>query len=81
MNRWLLLGAVLAAAWLPGCCRMCCWQRGGTFANGNCYPPAGYAAPPATYAPPAYVPQAGVATPQPIIQQSYTTPVGPCTCY
>lgn len=87
MNRSLLVGAVLAAACFSGCCRMCCWQRGGSFANGNCYPPQAYPAQPA-YAPAAaypaqtYVPQAGVATPQPVIQQQmYAAPVAPCTCY
>lgn len=29
-------GALAAAS--SGCCRMCCWQRGGSWYNGYCYP-------------------------------------------
>lgn len=39
MRKLILLCAALAlAASSSGCCRMCCWQRGGSWYNGYCYP-------------------------------------------
>jgi hypothetical protein len=49
-----------------GCCRLCCWQRGGSFYNGYCYP---------AMPPPAIAPQQAVPT------QTYTQPYAqPCAC-
>lgn len=36
--RKLYVCAALAALVSSGCCRMCCWQRGGSWYNGYCYP-------------------------------------------
>jgi hypothetical protein len=49
-----------------GCCRLCCWQRGGSFYNGYCYP---------AMPPPAIAPQQAVPT------QTYAQPYAqPCAC-
>ncbi len=65
MRTLLLLGLAAAVVASSGCCRMCCWQRGGSFYNGYCYP----SLPPTLQAP---------AT-QPV--QTYANPyVQPCTC-
>ena len=60
MKRIAILTAILIALGSAGCCRMCCWQRGGSFHNGYCYPamPAPAAAP-------------GL---QPVPQQTYAQP-------
>ncbi|MCE9604281.1 MAG: hypothetical protein K8U03_05185 [Planctomycetia bacterium] len=67
--RKFLSGCALAFLALnaTGCCRLCCWQRGGSFYNGYCYP-----AMPA----PAIQPQ------QPVPTQTYAQPYGaqPCAC-
>jgi hypothetical protein len=65
MRKLLLVGVALALLAPAGCCRMCCWQRGGSFYNGYCYP----AMPPLQQ-----VPQA-----QPT--QTYAAPYAqPCSC-
>lgn len=38
MRKLGLLVALATALVSSGCCRMCCWQRGGSFYNGYCYP-------------------------------------------
>jgi hypothetical protein len=65
MRKIILLCALLALAGSSsGCCRMCCWQRGGSWYNGYCYPqmpgpglqqvPAQQAAPQQQYYSPTY---------------------------
>ncbi|MGC3972515.1 MAG: hypothetical protein QM775_35765 [Pirellulales bacterium] len=38
MRKLGYLVALATALVSSGCCRMCCWQRGGSFHNGYCYP-------------------------------------------
>jgi hypothetical protein len=38
MRKLFTLCALIALVASSGCCRMCCWQRGGSWYNGYCYP-------------------------------------------
>jgi len=38
MRNVFLICAAIALVGSSGCCRMCCWQRGGSWYNGYCYP-------------------------------------------
>jgi hypothetical protein len=38
MRKLWYLCAVIALVTSSGCCRLCCWQRGGSWSNGYCYP-------------------------------------------
>lgn len=53
MRTLFTLCALVALAASSGCCRMCCWQRGGSWYNGYCYPQV----PPALQPVPAQQPQ------------------------
>ncbi|HEY5314561.1 MAG TPA: hypothetical protein VIK18_18660 [Pirellulales bacterium] len=78
-----------------GCCRMCCWQHGGSWYNGQCYAPqqlaapaaAPYAVPPQTVAPYTVVPQSTTApavlpqtTAPSLVPRQTFVPVNPCGC-
>ncbi|HEX4150486.1 MAG TPA: hypothetical protein VHY20_15920 [Pirellulales bacterium] len=85
MKSVMLCAAALAlVCQSAGCCRMCCWQHGGSWYNGQCYmaqPAAGApCAPcsvPATTAP--YTVQPQTTAPALVPQQTFV-PVNPCTC-
>ena len=63
-----------------GCCRMCCWQKGGSWYNGQCYAPQAAMAPaaaPYTVAPQTTVPYTVVpqtTAPYTVVPQSTTAP-------
>jgi hypothetical protein len=77
-------GVMLCAAALAllcqgaGCCRMCCWQHGGSWYNGQCYMPQ--PAVPAATVPYTVPPQATAAPGTTVVPQQTFVPVNPCTC-